>query len=25
LRKIVLKPGRWYETGEDPNDQKLKF
>ena len=25
LRKIVLKPGRWYDTGEDPNARKLKF
>lgn len=25
LRKIVLKPGRWYDTGEDPNDRKIKF
>jgi hypothetical protein len=25
LRKIVLKPGRWYETGDDPSDRKIKF
>src|SRR5688572_16795604 len=25
LRKIVLKPGRWYDTGEDAADHKLKF
>jgi len=25
LRKITLKPGRWYDTGEDPNDRKIKF
>jgi hypothetical protein len=25
LRKIILKPGRWYDTGEDPNDRKIKF
>ena len=25
LRKIVLKPGRWYDTGEDPKARKLKF
>jgi hypothetical protein len=25
LRKIVLKPGRWYESGDDPIDRKIKF
>ena len=25
LRKIVLKSGRWYDTGEDPNARKIKF
>lgn len=25
LRKIVLKPGRWYDTGESPNDRKIRF
>ncbi|MBC8106477.1 MAG: DUF721 domain-containing protein [Anaerolineae bacterium] len=25
LRKITLKPGRWYDTGEDPNDRKIRF
>jgi hypothetical protein len=25
LRKITLKPGRWYDTGEDSNDRKIKF
>jgi hypothetical protein len=25
LRKIVLKPGRWYEEGTAPGDRKLRF
>ncbi|CAN5628868.1 hypothetical protein BH09PLA1_BH09PLA1_16450 [soil metagenome] len=25
LRKITLKTGRWYDTGEDPEHRKIKF